>query len=251
MKIKKHILTIVPLIIFLLFWQLFSSLKDSNQFLFASPLTVFNSFIENIRNGILIKDFYITAFEIIVGFIIGNVLGSLIGLSLWFSKTIAKISKPYVVALGSIPIFAIAPMMIIWFGTGLYAKVMMVVLSTILIAITQSYEGARNVDNEQINLLKSFGATKKQIFRKLIIPSSLLWVFNSLKLNIFYAILGAFIGEFISAEAGLGYRILKASGLYDIPLVLASVILLIFLAFILNSIIGIIEKRKNAWKYIK
>ncbi len=250
MKIKKQILTIVPLIIFLLFWELFSSLKDSNQFLFASPSTVFNSLIENIKNGILIKDFYITAFEIIVGFIIGNVLGSLIGLSLWFSKTIAVISKPYVVALGSIPIFAIAPMMIIWFGTGLYAKVMMVVLSTILIAITQSYEGARNVDNEQINLLKSFGATKKQIFRKLIIPSSLLWVFNSLKLNIFYAILGAFIGEFISAEAGLGYRILKASGLYDIPLVLASVILLIFLAFILNSIIGIIEKRKNAWKYI-
>ena len=251
MKIKKQKLTIVPLIIFLLFWELFSSLKDSNQFLFASPSTVFNSLIENIKNGILIKDFYITAFEIIVGFIIGNVLGSLIGLSLWFSKTIAEISKPYVVALGSIPIFALAPMMIIWFGTGLYAKVMMVVLSTILIAITQSYEGARNVDLEQINLLKSFGATKKQIFSKLIIPSSLLWVFNSLKLNIFYAILGAFIGEFISAEAGLGYRILKASGLYDIPLVLASVISLIFLAFILNSIVGIIEKRKNAWKYIK
>ncbi len=251
MKIKKKILTIVPLIIFLLFWELFSSLKDSNQFLFASPSAVFNSLIENIKNGILIKDCYITAFEIIVGFIIGNVLGSLIGLSLWFSKTIAEISKPYVVALGSIPIFAIAPMMIIWFGTGLYAKIMMVVLSTILIAITQSYEGARNVDNEQINLLKSFGATNKQIFRKLIIPSSLLWVFNSLKLNIFYAILGAFIGEFISAEAGLGYRILKASGLYDIPLVLASVILLIFLAFILNSIIGLIEKRKNAWKDIK
>ncbi len=249
MRLKKKILTIIPLIIFLLLWEFFASLKDSNQFLFASPSTVFNSLIENIKNGVLIKDFYITAFEIITGFIIGNVLGSLIGLSLWFSKTVAEISRPYVVALGSIPIFAIAPMMIIWFGTGLYAKVMMVILSTILVAITQSYEGAKNVNIEQINLLKSFGATKIQIFKKLIVPSSLLWVFNSLKLNIFYAILGAFIGEFISAEAGLGYRILKASGLYDIPLVLASVILLVLLAFILNTIIDLIERRKNAWKY--
>ncbi len=243
MNIKRLILTTVPLIIFLILWEFFASINDSNRFLFASPTTVFISLVENIKNGILIKDFLITFFEIVIGFIVGNILGSAIGLSLWFSKTIAEISKPYVVALGAIPIFAIAPMMIIWFGTGLYAKIMMVILSTILVAITQSYEGAKNVDKEQVNLFKSFGATKKQIFTKLIIPSSLLWVLNSLKLNIYYAILGAFIGEFISAENGLGYRILKASGLYDIPLVLASVILLIFLAFILNSIVNLLEKK--------
>lgn len=251
MKIKKLILKFIPLIIFLIFWEVYSSLDKTNLFLFASPSTVFNSFVENNKNGILIKDFYITTYEVLLGFIIGNVLGSFIGLSLWFSKSVAEISKPYVVALGSIPIFAIAPMMIIWFGTGLYAKIMMVVLSTILVAITQSYEGAKNVDKDQINLLKSFGATKKQIFSKLIVPSSLIWVFNSLKLNVFFAILGAFIGEFISAEAGLGYRILKASGLYDIPLVLASIFYLILLAFLLNGIISLVELRKNAWKNIE
>jgi len=113
-------------------------------------------------------------------------------------------------------------MMIMWFGTGLFAKIMMAMLSTIIIAFSQSYEGARNVEIKQINLLRSFGANKSLIFKKLIIPSSLIWVFNSLRLTVSFALLGAFIGEFISAEAGLGYRILKAGGLYDVPLVLAS-----------------------------
>ncbi|MEE9362061.1 MAG: ABC transporter permease [Cellulophaga sp.] len=245
MKIKNTILTLFPLAIFLVLWEFYSSLDDKNMFLFASPSRVFNSLVENIFSGLLIKDFYITAYEIISGFVIGNIVGCLLGLSLWFSKTIAEISRPYVIALGSIPIFAIAPMMIIWFGTGIFSKIMMVILSTILIAITQSYEGAKNVNVEQVNLLKSFGASNNQIFTKLILPSSLLWVFNSLRLNISFAILGAFIAEFISANEGLGYRILKSSGLYDIPLVIASIILLIFLAFLLNGMIGLIEKKLN------
>jgi len=248
MNKEKIILTSLPLFLFLLFWEYYSSLDSTNLFLFSSPSYVFNSLFENIKNGILINDFIITSIEVIVGFTIGNVLGSVLGMSLWLSPKVAKISHPYIITIGAIPIFSLAPMMIIWFGTDIFSKVMIVILSTIVIAITQSYEGAKNVDIQQINLLKSFGAKRIEIFFKIIIPSSLIWVFNSLRLSVSFAVLGAFIGEFISAEFGLGYRILRAGGIYDVSLVLASVLLLIALVFLMLITISYIEKIIMPWK---
>ena len=242
-EIKTNILKILPLLIFLLIWEFLISPTGNNTFLFSKPSLVFIALVENIKSLQLIYDFLTTAYETIMGFIIGNTVGIIIGFSLWYSELIAKISKPYILTIGVIPIFAIAPMTIMWFGTGAFAKIMMAALSTFPIALSQSYLGSQNVDVNQINLLKTFGASKFVIFRKIIIPSSLIWVFSSLKLNIGFALLGAFIGEFISSEKGLGYRILKSSSLYDTSLVLASLLCLILLAFFLNLLVGILEKK--------
>lgn len=247
-KTKNFILTITPLLVFLILWEYVLANTSKAKFLFASPSLVFNSLIENFTNGILINDLFVTGEETFLGFIIGNVVGVVIGLSLWFSNKAAMLAKPYIIAIGVIPIFAIAPMMIIWFGTGLYAKVMMAAISTIVIAITQSYEGAKNVDTQQVQLLKSFGASNRQVFKKLVVPSSLVWLFNSLKLNVSFALLGAFIAEYISSSAGLGYRIFKAGGIYDVPLVLAALICIIFLALFFHALINMIEKVFFRWK---
>lgn len=238
-----------PLIIFLIFWELITVNSERLTFLFGSPSTVFNTFREYLINKNLIIDILITGEETILGFLLGNIIGSVIGLSLWYSKNLASTLKPYIIALGSIPIFALAPMMIIWFGTGLYAKVMMATFATIIVATVQAYEGAQNVDEEQIKLLKSFGASKFQIFKKVITPSSLVWVIASYKLNIGFALLGAFIGEFISSERGLGHLILKAGGLYDIPLVLTGILCFMFLALAINYLLSKIEKIFLPWKY--
>ena len=240
---KINILKILPLLIFLLIWEFLISPIGKNTFLFSKPSLVFIVLIENIKKMQLVYDFLVTGYEALMGFIIGNIVGVVIGFSLWYSELIAKISKPYIIAIGAIPIFAIAPMTIMWFGTGIFAKIMMAALSTFTIALSQSYLGSQNVDVNQINLLKTFGASKFLIFRKLIIPSSLIWVFSSLKLNIAFALLGAFIGEFISSERGLGYRILKSSSLYDTSLLLAALLCLVLLAFFLNSVVGIFERK--------
>lgn len=242
------IVGLIPLVSFLLIWEFVISTKDSRVFLFSSPSIIFYTFIENVKNGVLPNDFLITGQEVLFGFILGNFVGATIGLSLWYSERIANLTRPYIIALGAVPIFSIAPMMIIWFGTGLYAKVMVVAISTVLIAMTQSYEGARQVDSQQIKLFQSFGASKNQIFSKLIIPSSLVWLFNSLKLNVSFAILGAFIGEFISAEEGLAYRILKAMGTYDVALVLSAVICFVLLAFVFYLAIYLLERTLMKWK---
>jgi len=247
-RMVNILLGLVPLVIFLLIWEFVISSNSRNLFLFSSPSRIFDSLIENFRNGILTRDILATGQEAFYGFLIGNIVGGSIGLALWYSKRIASLTRPYIIAIGAIPIFSVAPMMIIWFGTGMYAKIMMAALSTITIAIIQSYEGAKQVDTQQIKLFQSFGATRKQIFSNLVVPSSLVWLFNSLKLNISFALLGAFIAEFISADQGLGHRIFKAGGTYDVSLVLAAVICIVLLALAFSGIIYLFEKTLIKWK---
>lgn len=246
-KIINLSIGLSPLIAFLLIWEYVISTSPRSRFLFSSPSSIFKSLFENLSNGILPNDILITGKEALLGFLIGNALGAFIGLSLWYSRRIAILTRPYILAIGAIPVFSIAPMMIIWFGTGLYAKVMMAAISTIVVAISQSYEGARNVDDHQILLLKSFGATNNQIFVKLIIPSSLVWLLNSLQLNVSFALLGAFIAEYISSEAGLGHRIFKAGGLYDVSLVLASVFCIVALALTFSFGIYLLSRFTLKW----
>ena len=247
-KIFNIIVGFIPLLIFLILWEFVFSSTEKSRFLFAAPSLIYEAFVVNVSNGVLVKDFIITGYETLIGLLIGNTAGIIIGLSLWYSKRIAQLSRPYIIAIGSIPIFALAPMMIIWFGTGLFAKIMMAAISTFIIAVTQSYEGAKNVDPSQIMLLKSFGANNNQVFKKLVIPSSLIWLFNSLKLNVSFAILGAFIGEFISADVGLGYRALKASGLYDVPLLISAVLGIVLLALFFSLLINLTERYIVKWK---
>lgn len=247
-KLKLYAYRLIPLILFLCFWEYIISPVGKNEFLFSKPSKIFNALYNNIVNGILIEDFLITGYETIAGFIIGSIAGVVFGFILWYSKRVAYISKPYIMALGSIPIFALAPMTIIWFGTGLFAKIIMAALSVFVVAVVQTFIGASNVNIHQTILLKSFGANRFTIFRKVVLPSSLIWVLSSFKINIGFALLGAFIGEFISAEKGLGFRIIKSSGLYNTSLLLAALFLLIVLAFILNWLVQILEKKLIYWK---
>lgn len=243
MKFKRiTIYRLIPLTIFILLWELIFRGNKELVFYYGLPSKIFDYLISKTLDGSLIKDFFITLSETIIGFVIGNLIGTLVGLSLWFSNTLFKISKPYIIALGSAPIFALAPLMIIWFGTGMFSKVMIAILSTLFIALFQAYSGASDVNPDYIKLLKTYKASRFQIFRKIIVPSSVVWVIGAFKINVGFALLGAFIGEYISSNAGLGHLILVASGLFDISLVLTGMILLIVIALILNYCVSKIEK---------
>lgn len=244
----KKIYKIIPLFVFLIIWQAFTFMLPEKQFYFSSPLKVAYSFFVFFVNQNGLYHSLITFSETILGFLLGNFTGITIGLFLWFSKRAANISRPYLVALGALPIFALAPIMIIWFGIGIWSKIMMAALSTVIIAIAQSYQGAINADERYIRLMKVFKASNFRIFRTIIFPSSLIWVFNSMKLNIGSALLGAFIGEFIAAEAGIGYIIVKASGLFNMGLVFTGCIVLMLMALILYGVIFLFEKRFLRWQ---
>jgi NitT/TauT family transport system permease protein len=240
-RLGLQIYRTLPLLLFLLVWELSVRGSDRLIFFFGLPSRVAFNLYVGIIHGSIITDFFATFCEALSGFILGNLVGTLLGLALWHSKTAFAIAKPYIIALGSAPIFALAPLLVIWFGTGMTSKVMIAALSTVFIALFQAYTGASEVSNDYLRLMKTFGATKQQTFRKVIAPSAIVWVISAFKINVGFAILGAFIGEFISSNKGLGHLILVASGLFDISRVLCGVLLLACIALIFNFAIARIE----------
>ena len=167
---------------------------------------------------------------------------------MWYSRFISKIVQPYIVAIGSIPIVALAPIAIIWFGTGLASKVAMSTFSVVVVALVIAYKGAMSVDEDQINLMRTLGARKWQIFCKLVVPSSLGDIFAGLKLTIGFALIGAIVGEFMSSSEGLGHAIFKAGSLYIISKVFAALIATIALALVLNYSVGKLEQLLMPWR---
>jgi NitT/TauT family transport system permease protein len=236
------------LVAFLLFWEHMTSRNSATAFMFGSPSAIAGFLGQMARDGSLWRDLYVTGGETLLGFFVGNLTGTVIGLSLWYSRFVSRVVEPFVIAIGSIPIIALAPIIIIWFGTGLISKVAMSTLSVVIVALVTSYKGAVGVDPDQINLMRTLGASKFQIFRKLVVPASLTDIFAGLKLTVGFALIGAIVGEFMSSSEGLGHAIFKAGSLYIIPKVFAALVATIALALVLTFIVGKIERLLMPWR---
>jgi NitT/TauT family transport system permease protein len=239
---------IAILVALLVSWEIATSSSSLNAFLFGSPSAIWGFLVKMWMDGSLVTDTKITALETLLGFAGGNIIGTFIGLTLWYSRFVSRVVRPFVVAIGSIPIIALAPICIIWFGTGLSSKVAMATLSVVVVALITAYKGAMSVDVDQIYLMRTLGASKGHIFRKLIVPASLGDIFAGLKLTVGFALIGAIIGEFMSSSAGLGHAIFKAGSLYIIPKVFAALVATIALALCLTYIVGKLEKLLTPWR---
>ena len=248
LDLLRRLAAFAPLAVFVVAWHLYSSGSPSREFYFSSPLAVIGVLIEDLGNGSLQRHASITLFEALAGFILGNFVGTFMGLSLWYSSFLAKLSKPYLVTLGAIPVFALGPLTIIWFGVGILAKVVLAFLATVFVAALTSFTGAEQVNSLYIKRARVYGASNYRIFRSIILPASVVWVISSLRLTIGLALLGAFIGEFIASDAGLGYMIIRASGLYDTPRVFAGVLVIALIALTLDLLIGKLERSLLRWR---
>src|SRR5258708_2763532 len=241
-RLKLFLLRCVPALLLLAFWELAVHNNERLLFFFGSPSKIANYFVSRVADGSLVTDFTTTLGEVVAGFLIGNLVGTALGLALWFSRHVFLIARPYIVALGSAPLITLAPLLIIWFGTGFTAKVLIVAFSTVFVSLFQAYSGASEVDPEYLRLMQSFRATKLQTFRKVVAPAAIVWVMAAFRMNVGFAILGAFLGEFISSSQGLGHLIVVATGLFDISLVLCALFLLIAMALVLNYLVSHAEE---------
>src|SRR6202521_5102139 len=232
------------------FWDHMTANNKQAAFMFGSPSAMAGFLGQMVGDGSLWRDTYVTGLETLLGFLVGNFVGTLIGLSLWYSRFVSRVVEPFVIALGSIPIIALAPIIIIWFGTGLISKVAMSTLSVVIVALVTSYKGAVGVDPDQFNLMRTLGASKFQIFSKLVVPASLTDIFAGLKLTVGFALIGAIVGEFMSSSEGLGHAIFKPGSLYIIPKVFAAVVATIALALLLTFVVGRIERLLMPWRRI-
>lgn len=239
---------VLVLVALLVLWERATPKGSPAAFMFGSPSAIAGFLMQMAQDGSLWRDAAVTGTETLLGFFMGNMVGTLLGLSLWYSRFVSRVVEPFVIALGSIPIIALAPIVIIWFGTGLVSKVAMSTLSVVIVAMVTSYKGAVGVDGDQIYLMKTLGASKFQIFRKLVIPASLTDIFAGLKLTVGFALIGAIVGEFMSSSEGLGHAIFKAGSLYIIPKVFAALVVTIVLALVLTWLVGKIERLLMPWR---
>lgn len=228
---------------FLLVWEILSSKEIINSFLFSSPSAIFKLFKEYLISGELYTHVSISVYETLLGLIIGTILGIFIAILLWWSKTLAKILDPFLVVLNALPKTALAPIFIIWAGTGIKGIVVVSISISLILTVLSSYNCFINVEEEKIKMLKSFGATKWQILTKLIIPSNMVNLINITKINIGMSWVGVIMGEFIVSRAGIGYLVVYGSQIFKLDLVMLGVLVLAIIAYLMYQVINLIEKK--------
>lgn len=244
------VLDVVLLAIALIAWQLAVNAGSISSLLYGSPGQIWQTIVHGVSSGSMFHDAGITALEALLGFVIGNLIGATIGVALWYSRLVEQMLRPAIAFLGATPIAALAPIIIVWAGTGMSSKIVMSAASVVVTALVLAFDGARGTDALQIRLLRSMGAPTGRIFRLLVLPSSLTNICGGLRLTAGLALIGAIIGEFISSGAGLGHAILIAGSLYDVPTVLANLIVVGLLSLLLLSGVSRLERFILRWRFL-
>src|SRR6516162_5187520 len=222
-------------------WEAAASNGWVDAFFWSQPSAIFRTMIIFFTAGDAWTDIGFTFRSTVLGFLIGTVAGSLFGLSFWWSRNYAAIVQPYVICFESIPKLALAPLVILVFGIGLASKIAMAVALTFVISTLTTYAGVKALDPDGEKLFYSLGASRWQVFRKLVVPSCLPWIISVLRVNIGLALTGAIVGEFIASQHGLGRAILYAGQTYDIALVWVAVLVLSTLAMVMYATVSWLE----------
>jgi NitT/TauT family transport system permease protein len=222
-------------------WQAAADHGWIDGFFWSKPSAVYATLIKFFAEGEAWTDIGFTFRSTILGFLLGTASGSLIGLSFWWSRNYAAIAQPYLICFHSLPKLALAPLVILIFGIGLASKVAIATALTIIVSALTTYAGVKALDPDQERLFYSLGASRMQVFRKLVVPFCLPWIISVLRVNIGLALTGAIVGEFIAAQHGLGRAILYAGNTYDIALVWVASLVLSTLAIAMYGAVSWIE----------
>jgi NitT/TauT family transport system permease protein len=213
-----------------------------DAFFWSQPSAIFQTLTIFFTAGDAWTDIAFTFRSTIFGFLLGTTAGSLLGLSFWWSRNYAAILQPYIICFESIPKLALAPLIILVFGLGLASKIAIATALTLVVSTLTSYAGVKALDHDGERLFYSLGASRLQVFFKLVVPSCLPWIISILRVNIGLALTGAVVGEFIASQHGLGRAILYAGQTYDIALVWVAVLVLSTLAVIMYATVSWLER---------
>jgi NitT/TauT family transport system permease protein len=222
-------------------WEVAATAGWLDAFFWSQPSAIFRTLTIFFTTGDAWTDIGFTFRSTIFGFLLGTTAGSLFGLSFWWSRNYAAVVQPYIICFESIPKLALAPLVILVFGIGLSSKVAIATALTLVVSTLTTYAGVKALDPDGEKLFYSLGATRMQVFRKLVVPFCLPWVISVLRVNIGLALTGAIVGEFIASQHGLGRAILYAGQTYDIALVWVAVLVLSTLAVIMYATVSWLE----------
>ncbi len=242
-KILVIFTQITLLILLLIIWQLLADFELINTFISSSPKKVIETIISLHEQQNLYHHIWITVYETIISFGIGTILGTIIAIILWWNKFLYKVFDPYLTIINSLPKVALGPIIIIWAGANINSIIIMALLISVIVTIITVYNGFVSTDQGKINLLKSFKATKYQILKYVILPSSYSTIISSLKINVSMSLIGVIMGEFLVSKEGIGYLIMYGSQVFNLNLVISGIIILMIVSYLMYLIVVYIEKK--------
>lgn len=227
---------------FLALWEISSTLGWIDSFFFSSPSAVAGLFINMCKDFEILQHIGVTLLETLISFLAVTLLSIFTAILLIYLPKVSKVLEPFLVILNSLPKSALAPLIIVWLGTGTKTIIIAGMSVAIFGSIINMYTGFTQVEEEKIKLIYTLGGTKKDTLFKVILPSSVPTIISNMKVNIGLALVGVIIGEFLAARQGLGYLIIYGSQVFQLDLLIMSIIILCLIAMGLYQIIQIIEK---------
>lgn len=241
-RIKVSFVQLFILIGFFLLWEMGVRQGWLNPLIFSQPSKIWALFIEKLVDGSLFPHIAITLLETVIGFLLGTILGTLLATLIWWSPFLDKVLEPYLVVLNSMPKVALGPVFIISLGPGFFSIMAMALALTTIITTIVVYTSFKEVDPNYIKVIKTFGGTKPDIYKKVILPASFPTIVSTLKVNVGLAWVGVIVGEFLVAKEGLGYLIIYGFQVFNFTLVMLSLVIIACFATLMYQGVYYVEK---------
>lgn len=241
-KRRVDFFRILIVVLFVILWEAAAQAKLIDSFIFSSPLRILKCFCEMLKTGNILRHIGVTLLETMVGFLLVNGVGILTAVILWYRKSLAQLTEPYLVVLNSLPKSALAPLLIVWLGNNMRTIIVAAVSVAVFGTIIGIYTGFMGVSAEKVKLIYTFRGTKKDVLMKVIIPGTVPLIISTMKVNIGLSLVGVIIGEFLAAKEGLGYLIIYGTQVFKLDMVMMSILVLCIISGLLYKIISIFEK---------
>jgi len=242
---QVHLWQIALLLGLLALWELSCRMGLSDGFLTSCPSRMAATFASLCRSGDLWRHIGVSCGETVIGFLSGTAMGTVVAICMWWSGKLARILDPYLVVLNALPKTALGPIFIVWMGAGQGAIIVMTLAISLIVTILNMYQGFLSTDGEKIRLMRSLGASRWQILWLLVFPANAPTLFSTLKVNVGLSWVGVIMGEFLISQAGLGYLIVYGSQVFNMDLVMTSVVILAAAAVVMYRLVLWVEKFLN------
>lgn len=246
-KIRQRKLLVLSAQFFLLaallaIWELFGDLKLIDPFITSQPSRIIRTLGNMYTEGKLFYHIWVSCYETIIGFLLGTIIGTGIAIILWWSEFLSKVLEPYLVVLNSLPKIALGPIFIVWIGAGPSSIIVIALTISLVVTILEVLNGFLAVDQDKIKLVRTFGASRPQVLAKVVLPSSYPVIINALKINVGLSWVGVIVGEFLISKAGLGYLIVYGGQVFQLDIVMTSVLILCLAAALMYQGVVYLEK---------
>ena len=252
-RIRLLFFQVIVGVIAVALWQILATVPIGGTvllppFFFSTPVDVAERVFKLFAGGTVWKHLWVTLAESILAFVIGSLMGVLIGF--WFARQpiVAAVFDPYVKMVNALPRVVLAPIFTLWFGLGIWSKVALGITLVFFIVFFNVYQGVREVSQAVLANARMLGMNERQLMRHVYWPSALSWMFSSLHTSVGFAVVGAVVGEYLGSAAGLGYLIQSAEGNFDVAGVFAGMVVLAVFVLIIDALVSMVERRLLVWR---